>query len=879
MLINSIDLQSGRAVQLRQGKHFVLDGGDPLDRLAQFAPLGEVAVIDLDAALGAKDEAGLPRTNAEVIRRMLGRGGGRCRVGGGIRTLAAARQWLDWGASKVILGTAATPEILRDLPRERVIAALDCRDGLVVTKGWTHDTGVPVEQRLAELAPLVGGVLITFVEVEGTLSGLPLERVAPLAAVCRKAGCRLTVAGGVRTVEEIAALDRMADGPVDVQVGMAVYTGAIDPADAMFACLRSDRPDGLVPTVVSDEHGRTLGLTYSSRESLRAAVVERRGVYFSRSRQEVWRKGETSGDTQDLVRVDADCDRDALRMTVRPKRVDGQSVGFCHLRTPTCFDWSASDGERGLPGLMERVNRLRTSAPAGSYTARLFGDPGLLSAKLPEEAKELAAESSAQRVTEEAADVLYFLAVKLASAGVSLAEVEAELDRRALRLSRRGGDAKPGPAAGGPARTAAPTSDAELLVTVDAAAVGGHRRDTLDEATLATAGQIIRQVAAGGEPALRAIAERFGERKPGEPLLIERAELLRARDGLPTEQRALLEGMAERIGAFAAAQRGGLREVTARIPGGSAGHRVAPVASAGCYAPGGRYPLPSTVLMTAVTARAAGVGQVVVATPNPSVLMLAAAGIAGADGVLAVGGAQAIAAMAHGVACPRCDLVVGPGNRYVTAAKKLLAGTVGIDGLAGPSEVLAIADATGDARLIAADLLAQAEHDPDAAAFLVTTRAELVAEVNRELERQLADLPTAAIARRALANGVAVVVADLEQAAAVAGRLAPEHLQVMTADPEAVLAKVPHYGAAFLGFRCAEVFGDYGLGPNHTLPTAGAARFGGGLSVLTFLRVRTWMRSDDLAEAVVRQVAAVARLEGLEAHARAAEARLNPHAG
>jgi histidinol dehydrogenase len=413
---------------------------------------------------------------------------------------------------------------------------------------------------------------------------------------------------------------------------------------------------------------------------------------------------------------------------------------------------------------------------------------------------------------------------------------------------------------------------------VDAGAVCGHRADTLDEATLATAGKIIREVAEGGEAALRTLAERFGDRAAGEPLVIERADLLRARDRLPTEQRALLESMAERINAFATAQRAALREVTAAIPGGTAGHHLAPVASAGCYAPGGRYPLPSTVLMTAVTARAAGVGQVVVATPNPSALMLAAAGIAGADRVLAVGGAQAIAAMAHGVACPRCDLVVGPGNRYVTAAKKVLAGTVGIDGLAGPSEVLVIADATADAGVIAADLLAQAEHDPDAAAFLVTTQPGLVAEVNRELERQLADLPTAGIARRALRNGAAVVVADLAEAAAVAGQLAPEHLQVMTAEPEKVLAQVPHYGAAFLGSNCAEVFGDYGLGPNHTLPTAGAARFGGGLSVLTFLRVRTWMRTDHPDANVVRQVAAVARLEGLEAHARAAEARLGGRA-
>jgi len=414
---------------------------------------------------------------------------------------------------------------------------------------------------------------------------------------------------------------------------------------------------------------------------------------------------------------------------------------------------------------------------------------------------------------------------------------------------------------------------AELLRTVDADQVESLASAGVDDATLARASEIVEDVRLGGEPRLRAIAEELGDLGPGETLALGREELLGAAEQLTSDERALLERTAARIRAFAEAQRAALTDVAIDVPGGRAGHEVAPVESAGCYAPGGRFPLPSSVLMTAVTARAAGVEEVWVASPRPAPITLAAAVVAGADGVLAVGGAQAVAALAYGVGgAPRVDVIVGPGNRWVTAAKKHVFGTVGIDMLAGPSELVVLADASADPARVAADLIGQAEHDVDALPILVCTDPELPARVRSELERQLAELPTRDTASVALRSGFAVVAGGLHEAAALCDRLAPEHLQLDLRAPEEVRGLLNHYGALFIGGRAAEVFGDYGAGPNHVLPTGGGARFTGGLSVLDFLRVRTWLEVQEPGE-LARDAAALARLEGLEGHARSAEAR------
>ena len=416
-----------------------------------------------------------------------------------------------------------------------------------------------------------------------------------------------------------------------------------------------------------------------------------------------------------------------------------------------------------------------------------------------------------------------------------------------------------------------------ILRRLSPAALPTARRSAVSRETLAEAAAIVDDIRCRGEAALRHHALLLGDVDSQSPLIIERPELQAALAALPSGPRSVLERCADRIRCFAQAQRAALQPLTVDLPGGAAGHTLSPVARAGCYAPGGRFPLPSSVLMTALVARVAGVGSVWVASPRPAPITLAAAALAGADAVLAVGGAQAIAALAYGTgSIPPCDAVVGPGNRWVTAAKQLVAGQVAIDMLAGPSELVVLADHTADPILVAADLLAQAEHDPDALPVLVALDESLLEAVELELDRQLVDLPTAPLARQSLANGFAVLAPDLNCAVEICDALAPEHLELWIADAEPVVHRLQHYGALFIGGAAAEVLGDYAAGPNHTLPTGGTARFTGGLSVLTFIRVRTWLRIDapEQAESIARDAADFARLEGLEAHARAAELRV-----
>jgi phosphoribosyl-ATP pyrophosphohydrolase len=412
MIVPSIDLQDGQAVQLIGGEEKALDAGDPRPLARRYGLVGEIAVVDLDAALGMGSNATLMEDLIELAP---------CRVGGGIRDVASAISWLDRGAQKVVLGTAARPDVLQELPRGRVIAALDARHGEVVVEGWQKRTGRGVLERIAALRDLVGGFLVTFVEREGRLQGTDLAFAKEIRAAAGDAA--VTIAGGITTAEEVIELDRLG---CDAQVGMALYTGKLGLAEGFSAPLRSDRPDGLWPTVVVDERGVALGLCYSDLASLRAALERGEGVYHSRTRG-LWIKGATSGATQELLRVDADCDRDCLRFTVRQ-----QPPGFCHLDTRTCWG-----DESGLGALARRLAERKVAAPAGSYTARLFADPDLLGAKLREEAGELAEAEARADVIHEAADVLYFTLATLARHDVDLAEVERALARRALKVTRR----------------------------------------------------------------------------------------------------------------------------------------------------------------------------------------------------------------------------------------------------------------------------------------------------------------------------------------------------------------------------------------------------------------------------------------------------------
>ena len=415
MIIPSIDIQSGEVVQLVGGKERALSAGAPEPILKRFRIAGEVAVIDLDAARGRG-------SNTDLIRPLLSIA--PVRVGGGIRSKDVALDWLDAGAAKIILGTAATPELLKELPRERIIAAVDGRNGQVVDQGWERETNSSVLDKIKELKPFVSGFLVTFVESEGRLQGIDLEKVREVIQAA--APVRVTVAGGVTTLDELKAINLMG---ADAQVGMALYTKKIDLGDAISAMLPAGE---LWPTVVCNERAEALGLVYSNAESVRAAVEECRGIYFSRKRG-LWKKGESSGATQELLKIDLDCDSDALRFTVRQS-----GTGFCHNGTPTCW------GETSPISELEKTLRQRKLlATEGSYSKRLFEDPALLNAKLLEEAKELTLATSQSEVRDEAADVLYFTLAKLAANNISYSEVEAVLKARSRKVRRRPGDAKP----------------------------------------------------------------------------------------------------------------------------------------------------------------------------------------------------------------------------------------------------------------------------------------------------------------------------------------------------------------------------------------------------------------------------------------------------
>lgn len=402
----------------------------------------------------------------------------------------------------------------------------------------------------------------------------------------------------------------------------------------------------------------------------------------------------------------------------------------------------------------------------------------------------------------------------------------------------------------------------------------------------AMVGAILDDVRREGDAAVYRYTARF-DAVPLEQLQarghrVSEATLEGALRGLDAETRRALQHAADNVRKVAGTQRAALRELDIDVePGVRVQQRVEPVRAAACYVPGGRYPLPSSVLMTAIPAREAGVERVVVLTPPgpdgvPHPVTLAAAALAGTSEVFAIGGAQAIAAAAYGTATVApVDLIVGPGNAWVTEAKRQVFGRVGIDSLAGPSEVMVLADGSADPVRLAADLLAQAEHDPLAEAVVVTADRALASAVSAEVARQLAALPTGDVARQSIAaRGAVVLVPDHAGLARVANARAPEHLQLVLGDPEPVAAACHAYGALFIGEDSPEVFGDYCAGGNHVLPTGGAARYAGGLSVHTFVRVVTHQRVSGAGVGrLARTAATLARVEGLEAHARAADLR------
>jgi histidinol dehydrogenase len=408
------------------------------------------------------------------------------------------------------------------------------------------------------------------------------------------------------------------------------------------------------------------------------------------------------------------------------------------------------------------------------------------------------------------------------------------------------------------------------------------RNVALDEELMRAVGDVIADVRQRGDAAVIELTERFdGVRLRRDELKIDERQLQQTAAAVSADVRRALAEACRRVRVFHERQREESWEM--ETPAGvRLGQRVAPLERAGLYVPGGTASYPSSVVMNVVPAQVAGVDRIVVCTPprtlaqNPAVA--AALLELNVTEVYAVGGAQAVAALAYGTeTIPRVDKITGPGNRYVAAAKKLVFGVVGIDSIAGPSEVVVVADDTARAPLCAADLLAQAEHGEDASAVLITTSESLAFGVAAEVERQARSLPRLALVQKSLADfGAIIVVGDLDEACELVNALAPEHVEIMTRDADTLASRIRHAGAIFLGEHTPEAVGDYFAGPNHVLPTGGAARYASALGVYDFIR-RTSIIRYSAAELgrTAHMIAALAHAEGLDAHARSALIRLD----
>jgi histidinol dehydrogenase len=409
-----------------------------------------------------------------------------------------------------------------------------------------------------------------------------------------------------------------------------------------------------------------------------------------------------------------------------------------------------------------------------------------------------------------------------------------------------------------------------ILPSTDAGKLLKRRQARLDEAE-ATVAPILEAVKTRGDQALLEFSRKF-DGFEGKSVRVPQTVMAEAAERLTSTFRAAVATSEMNVREFAQRQMPKEHQKMLR-PGLSLGQIVRPLDTVAAYIPGGRYPLPSTLIMTVVPAQVAGVPNICACSPSAVDEVFGTAHLLGVSQVFQMGGAQAIAAFAYGTkTVPRADRIVGPGNIYVAAAKKLLAGETGIDFVAGPTEILIIA-ADGDPAFLAADMLAQAEHDVDASAILLTTSRTLAEQVAKEVDAQLATLPTAPVASKSIQRNSAIIVTkSLDEAVELSNKFAPEHLSI---HDESLLAKVRHAGSIFVGAYSPEAAGDYASGPNHVLPTSGLARLRGGLSVADYLKVITVQQlSKSALKHLAPAITTLARAEGLEGHARSTEIRL-----
>ncbi len=387
--------------------------------------------------------------------------------------------------------------------------------------------------------------------------------------------------------------------------------------------------------------------------------------------------------------------------------------------------------------------------------------------------------------------------------------------------------------------------------------------------------EIICDVRQNGDSSVKEYAKKFGDGDL-ESFKLTENEIQSAIDSIDEETIRTLKYAIKNVKEFAQAQINSVKEIQVKVAGNTLGHKIIPLDSVGCYIPGGNYPLPSSAIMTIVPAKVAGVKRVVAMSPKIQPVTIAAAHLAGADEIYRIGGVQAVAAMAYGTeTIEKVNKIVGPGNKFVTAAKKQVFGECGIDFLAGPSEVLIIADETAKPEFVAADMLAQCEHDKDARAFLICFSEDFAKRVDEKAKEYLQTLETKEIAQIAYEKSCAVVVKYLDEAVELSNKKAPEHLELCLENAENLISKFTNYGSLFIGNYSAEVFGDYVSGTNHTLPTNQVAKYSGGLSVFDYIKIQTYqIINENAIKETAKNASKLAEKEGLFAHKLAADVRM-----
>ena len=405
MIIPSIDLMDGKAVQLKQGKEKMLERENVLDLALEFGKYGEIAVIDLDAAFGKGDNLDLIKKICKIAD---------CRVGGGIRTIEKANEILRAGAKKIIIGTKATPKFLKQLPKDRVVVAIDAKDGYVVNNGWKNQTRNTPKQLIKKLEPLCLEFLFTDVNKEGLMQGIDFSKIKRLKESTKN---KLTVAGGISYITEIKWLENLG---IDSQLGMSLYTGKINLSEAFVSIVDFSKNDGLVPTIVQDDKKQVLMLAFSSKQSLIQTLESGKANYYSRSRKKIWAKGETSGNIQKILKVRYDCDRDTLLFTVKQKNF------ACHEGTYSCFGSQEFDFDLLFDVIKDRINNPKNN----SYTSKIAKDERKIKDKIKEESEELVNYKDKQNLIWESSDLLYFIFVLMARNNVDIGDVKNELWRR-----------------------------------------------------------------------------------------------------------------------------------------------------------------------------------------------------------------------------------------------------------------------------------------------------------------------------------------------------------------------------------------------------------------------------------------------------------------